>query len=112
MCKQYLWRRNIAKKTPVPFTDAGRWWGGNPKKRMECEIDIIAGNEEDAIFAECKWTNEPVGLDVLETLVEKSELFHYGNKYYFLFAKTGYTEPLITKASLMDNLTLVRFDEF
>ncbi|MDR3295124.1 MAG: hypothetical protein LBT26_04740 [Clostridiales Family XIII bacterium] len=41
------------------------------------EIGIIADNKEDAIFAECKWTNEAV----LETLVERSGLFRYGRKY-------------------------------
>jgi AAA+ ATPase superfamily predicted ATPase len=112
MCKQQLWRRNIAKQTPILFTDAGRWWGNNPKKCEECEIDIIADNKDDAIFAECKWTNEAVGSDVLETLAERSELFRYKRKYYCLFAKTGFTAAVVSEARRRGNVTLVRFDEF
>jgi AAA+ ATPase superfamily predicted ATPase len=112
LCQQYLWQRNIARQTPILFTDAGRWWGNHPQKREECEIDIIAANKEDAIFAECKWTNERVGRDVLATLAERSELFRYERKYYYLFAKTGFTEAVRELAAQMGNVTLVRFEDF
>jgi len=109
ICKQHLWLQNIAKQTPFMFTDAGRWWGNNKKKKTECEIDIIADNKDDAIFAECKWTNERVGVDILNMLIERSELFHYTNKYYYLFAKTGFTEGVKTKAESQKNITLIDY---
>ena len=109
ICKQYLWNQNTAGKTPVSFTDAGRWWGNNPKKREECEIDIIADDKEDAIFAECKWTNEIVGMGVLDKLIEKSELYYSRQKYYHLFAKTGFSLELHTKAAQTKNVFLTCF---
>jgi AAA+ ATPase superfamily predicted ATPase len=112
ICKQHLWRLNAAGQTPFTFTDAGRWWGNNPKKREECEIDIIADDGESAIFCECKWTNEAVGLDAAETLIERSELFRYKNKYYCLFAKTGFTDGVRAEAARMGNMTLIGFDDF
>ena len=112
ICKQYLWRQNIAKKAPILFTDAGRWWGNNQKKKEECEIDIIAANEDDAIFAECKWTNEHVGTDVIDTLIERSELFYYREKHYYLFAKTGFTDGVKSKADAAKNITLVCYKDF
>ena len=111
ICKEHLWQQNIERKTPILFTDAGRWWGNDPRKREECEIDLIADNKEDAIFAECKWTSEPVKMDVLDTLIERSELFQYRRKYYYLFAKTGFSESVILKAQEMGNVDLVGFDE-
>jgi len=109
ICKQYLWIQNIAKQTPFMFTDAGRWWGNNKKKKAECEIDIIAANKDDAIFAECKWTNEHVGTDIMDTLIERSGLFGYSNKYYYLFAKTGFTDGAKAKADLVKNITLISY---
>jgi len=109
ICKQYLWIQNIAKQTPFMFTDAGRWWGNNPKKKSECEIDIIAANKNDAIFAECKWTNERVGTDIIDTLIERSELFNYSNKHYYLFAKTDFTDGAKAKADSQENITLLSF---
>jgi len=112
ICKQYLWRMNIAKQTPFLFTDAGRWWGNNKMKKEECEIDIIAANKDSAIFAECKWTNNDVGADVLDTLVERSELFSYSEKYYYLFSKTGFTDSVRAKADSEPKITLIRYNDF
>jgi hypothetical protein len=110
ICKQYLWRQNIVKQTPVMFTDAGRWWGNNPKKKTEYEIDIIAANKDDAIFAECKWTNERVGADIIDILIERSNLINYREKHYYLFAKTGFTDGAKSKADSAKNITLVSYE--
>ena len=111
ICRQYLWRQNSAGQTPISFIDAGRWWGNNPKKREECEIDIIADNKEDAIFAECKWTNELVGSGVLDRLIQNSELFRSRCKYYYLFAKTDFSAELQSRAAQRKNVFLIRFNE-
>jgi AAA+ ATPase superfamily predicted ATPase len=111
ICLQYLWRQNLAGQTPILFTDAGRWWGTHPQKRAACEIDIVADNREEALFAECKWTREAVGASVLETLRERSTLFHHRRKHYYLFAKTGFTADVQTEARRSGDVTLVRFEE-
>jgi len=112
ICKQYLWRQNLSKQTPFMFTDAGRWWGNNPKKKAECEIDIIAASKDDAIFAECKWTNERISTDIIDTLIERGDLFSYGKKHYYLFAKTGFTDGLKAIANSVNNITLVSYQNF
>ena len=43
------------------------------------------------------------------TLVERSELFHYEKKHYYLFSKTGFTEGCIQKANELGNVSLVTF---
>ncbi|MCL2204050.1 MAG: ATP-binding protein [Defluviitaleaceae bacterium] len=111
ICKQYLWRQNVAKQLPFLFTDAGRWWGAHQKKKAECEVDIIAANKDEAIFAECKWTNERVGTDIIDMLVERSELFNYSRTHYYLFAKTGFTDGAKTRADAADTITLVCYQE-
>ncbi|MCL2602993.1 MAG: ATP-binding protein [Defluviitaleaceae bacterium] len=109
ICKQYLWRQNLSRQLPFIFTDAGRWWGTDKRKKEECEIDIIADNKDDAIFAKCKWTNQHVNVNVIETLVERSGLFHYGNKHYFIFAKTGFTDAAIKRADAAANIMLIPY---
>ena len=111
ICKQYLWRMNIAKQTPILFTDAGRWWGNDKKKKEVCEIDIIAANKDDAIFAECKWTNDRVGASVIDTLIERSELFNYREKHYYLFAKTGFTDGAKARMDSNQNITLISYKD-
>ena len=110
ICKQYLWHQNIADKLPFSFHDAGRWWGNNPKKREQCEIDIIADDKENAIFSECKWTNDVMKYSNLEKLIENSEFFKYSKKYYYLFSKSGFSEELQQLSEEKNNIKLLHFD--
>ena len=99
ICTQYLWKLLIEEKMPIEFTSLGRWWGNDPRKKAQTEIDIMGEqNSTSAIFAECKWRNENVDLDVLETLIDRSGLFHYTKQHYFLFSKTGFTKGCMDKA--------------
>lgn len=110
ICAQYLWKMLLDGNAPIEFTSLGRWWGNDPRKKMQVEIDIMGEQDStSAIFAECKWRNENVDLDVLETLIDRSGLFHYTKVHYFLFSKTGFTKGCIEKAEDMGNVTLVSY---
>jgi len=112
ICRQYLWELNRCRKAAIPFNDLGRWWGNDPKKKQEAEIDIVgAGDNNDALFGECKWTNEKVDTAVLDGLVYKSTLFRYETVHYYLFAKTGFTKGCRRQAEELGNVTLVTFED-
>ena len=112
ICKQYLWSLLLTGKCAIDFTDIGRWWGTNPKTRQQVEIDIMGtADKNTALFGECKWTNEKIDLGVLEDLVEKSQLFHYANKHYYLFAKNGFTKGCMEKAEEMGSVILVSYGD-
>ncbi len=111
ICKQYLWKLLLEGKCAVNFSDIGRWWGANPKTKSQEEIDIMGTDKTSALFGECKWTNEKVDLDVLETLAERSTLFSYKKKHFYLFAKTDFTKGCIERAEEMGNVTLVTYED-
>lgn len=111
IAKQYLWKCLIDGTCPIDFCDLGRWWGTNPKTRKQEEIDIMGTDKNSALFAECKWTNEKVDLSVLETLVERSKLFHFTKIHFYLFAKNGFTKGCLEKGNEMGNVTFVTYDE-
>ena len=112
VCKQYLWRLLMQGKAAIDFTDLGRYWGTNPKTRRQFEIDIMGTADKDtALFAECKWRNEKVDLEVLETLLERSEVFSYRKKYYYLFSKSGFTKNCEEKAKELGNVTLMWYGD-
>ena len=112
ICTQYLWKQLLNGKMPIEFTSLGRWWGNDPRKRSQTEIDIMGEQDrQSAIFAECKWRNEKVDLDVLETLVDRSSLFHYTKVQYYLFSKVGFTKGCMEKAEEMGNVTLVSYED-
>ena len=109
---QYLWKQLLTGNSPVEFTSLGRWWGNDPKKKCQAEIDIMGEQDSNtALFAECKWRNENVDLDVLETLIDRSRLFHYTKMHYFVFSKTGFTKGCMERADEMGNVTLVSYKD-
>jgi hypothetical protein len=91
ICKQWFFVQ--AKKEPndnaPPFFvgSIGRWWGTNPTTRKQEEIDIMAAHGDNALFAECKWTNADVDIDVYHDLKRKSTLFQYNSSYLYIFTK-------------------------
>lgn len=66
-------------------------------------------DSETVLFAECKWRNEKVDLDILETLFERSKLFRYSKVHYYLFSKAGFTKVCIWKAEKIGNVTLLSY---
>lgn len=112
ICRQYLWKMLLSGKSPVEFSSLGRWWGNDPVRKCQAEIDIVGEQDKTAaLFAECKWTNEKVDLPILETLVERSGLFSHEHKHLFLFSKGGFTKGCEEKAKELRNVSLVTFDE-
>ncbi len=111
ICTQYLWKLLLEGESPIQFKDLGRWWGTNPKTRAQEEIDIMGTDNNSALFAECKWTNEKVDIGVLDTLIKRSEMFSYVQKHYFLFAKTGFTQGCAEQALKLGNVTLVQLED-
>lgn len=112
ICKQYLWQENLEGRLPIDFTDMGRWWGNDKTRHSETEIDIMADNDDnEAIFAECKWTNEAVGEAELKELQHQSTLFHYNRNVLILFSRSGFTKGCIELANNMENVMLINFED-
>lgn len=110
ICSQYLWKLLLNGESPIAFSDLGRWWGTDPATHSQTEIDIMGVQDQDAaLFAECKWTNERVDRGVLEALVYRSGLFHYEHAQIYLFAKNGFTTGCTDEADRMGNVTLVSY---
>lgn len=110
ICTQYMWRENRRGNTPITFTALGRWWGTDPTTHTQEEIDIVASDDANMIFAECKWKNELTDKEVLEKLLYRSNLIKCNNKYLYLFSKSGFTDRCISLANSLGNTTLVKYE--
>ncbi|MHB8396250.1 MAG: ATP-binding protein [Thermoplasmataceae archaeon] len=82
------------------FTNASRWWGRKSGKRTGediAEIDIVAYSEarNELLFGECKWTNKPVSVNIVDSLKAKSVevLRQYPDSTvtYAVFSRSGFT---------------------
>lgn len=98
---------NKEKKFLFIFEKIGKWWGINLIKKCEEEIDIVVIGENKVIFGECKWKNKKMGISEFYSLIEKSSIFNYEDKYYILFLKSGFEEDLMEVVKNNERVILI-----
>ncbi|MEW6418936.1 MAG: ATP-binding protein [Nitrospirota bacterium] len=82
----------------MKFNKVGRWW------TKDAEIDVIGINEDEnaILFAEVKWSEKPVGVNILNELKTKAEKVLWGNsetsKHFALFSRKGFTNDMLKVA--------------
>lgn len=100
ICREYMVR--LAQKGNLPFIPDGfgKWWGNNPTKKRQDDIDIIGTDGNKGIFCECKFRNELFDLPEFNDLLSASEIFTQINeKYFYLFSKSGFTQAVKDQAA-------------
>ncbi len=100
---------NQEGKLPTLITKRGRWWGNNPKLKREEEIDLIGISNSITIFAEVKWTKEPLDMQIVNGLIQKSMVLNPKESYYIFFCKIGFTDAVINLAKAEKNIQLISF---
>lgn len=99
MAMDYLLK--YKKTLPLDTGLAGRWWGNDPERRQQTDIDLVIFSHDGtkALFGECKYRNEPTGPEVLRELKRRSLLLAGPQKrYYALFSKAGFTSAALKSA--------------
>lgn len=96
ICREYLCSINGAGQLPFDFDRVGRWWNAGDVK-----IDLIAIDTNDQtkiLFGECKFTAEPMGVDVLANLRKKAATVSWDpndrNESFILFSINGFSPAL------------------
>lgn len=93
VCQEVVWE-GIRNGAFEPYSEVGRWWYG------EDEIDIVGLSPTDnrILFAECKWTSEPVGEALVDNLQAKAPKVRWGpddrTEEFVLFSKSGFVDGL------------------
>ena len=83
--------------------EVGTWWGTAGSRRTKEEIDIAALCKGRMVLCECKYRSEPVGRDVIETLVRRAGLVRSAlPKDLMVFSRSGYTEEAVRAAGSED----------
>lgn len=96
ICREAVWEA-IRQGELDRYGTVGPWWHGGE------EIDIVGlGTDGDrAFFGECKWSKEPVGWALVESLREKASQVRWGpsdrDEQYGLFSMAGFQDPLRTE---------------
>ena len=106
ICREKMWELNASGAWPFLFSKVGRYWSGNT------EIDIAATDPdgENIILGECKYWSEPVGINVLRDLEEKTKYIDWHRDtrkaWYVLFSANGFTRELEELAAKREDVLL------
>ena len=113
ICTQYMVRLARAKKLPFMPTKIGRWWGNNPIRKCQDDIDIALcdSTEENYIICECKFKNEPFSNEDFENMISRKDLIAKNAKvYYYAFSKSSFSDNVVKK-SHANHVTLIGIDD-
>lgn len=111
ICEQYFYKIARLKQLPFYPNGIGKWWGNNPAKKSQDDVDILGINENKGIFCECKFRKEKFDLPEFNDLICASNIFtNITEKYYYIFVKSGYTQAVIDEAKKY-NVKLLTIDD-
>lgn len=109
ICLQFLRHEACQGRLPVQPELHGRWWGLNPRLRVQQSVDLVLADKakEKVLLAACLWNDVQDAEQVLEELQGKRELFaEYGECYYALVSSRDFDEKLRQKAAADEHVLL------
>lgn len=100
ICREKLFKKYMKKINKI-----GKWWDKNN------EIDIVGVNDDEkyVVCAECKYKSKKIGVDVLNSLIDKSnKITKYKNykKEYVVYSLSGFESKLLKMVKEMKNVKL------
>lgn len=114
VCRQWLARQIACGTFDMLPSRIGSWWGTDVVMREPADVDVVAlGTSGELICGECKWTANPVGADVLETLERRvqSVAENPSDVQLLVFSKSGFAASAEREAVRAGNVRLVAVDE-
>ena len=111
VCESYLKDLFYNGKMPFFAENLGRWWGNNPVLKKQEEIDILAIDDENALFCECKYTSEKFDEKQLKDLEDSALCINREKKYFMIFSKNGISRGVEKKICGNEMYTVITLDE-
>ena len=106
ICREKMWDLSAQDTWPFYFSKIGRYWDS------KTEIDVVALDPDgkNIIVGECKYWKDPVGINILRNLEEKSKAVSWDKAacktWYVLFSSSGFTPELETLAEQREDVLL------
>jgi AAA+ ATPase superfamily predicted ATPase len=102
MCRYYTLQNGMDGNFACRITRVGKWWGTNPAKKEETDIDIVGLDtvSKNAVLGECKFKNETIDKKVFDELLDRNGLIdhQYHTVQYLLFSKKGFSDWIVNHA--------------
>lgn len=102
LCQEWLTARAREGLLPIPATSVGSWWGTNPSKRAQDDIDVLAADKtgKKLLIGECKY-RESFNLkgEVFDLLGKCDLVKGYKAEEFYIFSKYRVDEVAASELS-------------
>lgn len=106
ICRERMWDLNAEGCWPFHFSKVGCWWDAH----HEIDIAAVDPDGKNLVLGECKFWQEPTGVNVLHSLENKAPHVNWEREgrhvWYVLFSASGFTEELKQAAASRNDLIL------
>ena len=108
LCRAWTAEQAAHARWPLALERFGSFWSPH------AEVDVVGLGGEGLLVGECKWSREPVGMNVLADLRRRAEAVcaRVGRRetQMVLFSRSGFTDAL-EAAAAAEGVTLVGLEE-
>lgn len=111
ICESWLKSQFYDGKMPFFAEQIGRWWGNNPVLKKQEEIDILAVDDDNALFCECKYTEEKFDEKQLSDLEASALCINRPTKYFIIFSKKGISSGVENRIKGRSEYSVVTLDD-
>ena len=113
ICLEYMLRR--ARSCTLPFVPEkyGKWWGNNPVRKCQDDIDVLLRDRtgKKLVICECKFKNEPFDKAEFEAMLSRKSIFSSAEETsFFAFSKSGFS-IWVKENAKQNNVSLVEIDD-
>ncbi|MDO4443061.1 MAG: ATP-binding protein [Slackia sp.] len=102
ICREWLRTQALSGRLPFSAISFGQWWGADPLKKSQTDIDAVAANRltRQALFGECKWRESFDETAALARVQDEAPrlIGGYGDVWAALFTKRSVSAGTKRKA--------------
>lgn len=110
ICLQWLIEQAAENKLPFMPTRFGSWWGSDPQRHEQTDIDVVVANKQDGLLltGECKWRNSFDESAAIDELRRRSAILRdYTDVWHVLFCKGDVSDATAAKVEGDPRLSVV-----
>ena len=114
LCAEWMAEQAREGKLPLAATSISSWWGTNPEKREQDDIDVLAADRisKKLVICECKYREKFNESDEIADLESKRNLINgYVATNFALFTKKDLNATTKKKLAMRSDWTFVTLDE-